>query len=219
MATRCNLWERVRSRRAGADGAWLRAGSGKRAEFAVLGIVSIVVIALVLVMHAGTSANPQGGAAAPSTPIASVDASLTASPAPGQQIAVPGAAADSLTLMQAAQPATMSEADALQAVANFGIPWAHGGEYDGQTVAMQAYYGLATFGKPGPNGTWIGPVHQSLPNGAVLDHIANRPMWIINYGNIVTTIHNAGGTIVTNHAVYAVDVATRTVLRVWAYHD
>jgi hypothetical protein len=47
----------------------------------------------------------------------------------------------------------------------------------------------------------------------VLDHIENRPMWILDYDNA----YAHGTQVVFKHAAYAVDAQTRTVLKIWFY--
>ncbi len=87
---------------------------------------------------------------------------------------------------------------------------------------MQAYYGLATQGRPGINGlAWEGDLNIPLPNGVTLNHIEQRAMWLIDYGN--TQFGDSVGAYATsppekNHAVYLVDDATGSVLLVWGYN-
>lgn len=108
----------------------------------------------------------------------------------------------------------------MQAIADIGMPWAHGGTWENMPVTIQAYYGLATFGGLGFNGVWEGERNIPLPSGEVLDHIEGRPMWIIDYGN---TTFVAGGCPDCpeppdyDHSVYAVDAATGEVWIVWGY--
>ena len=103
----------------------------------------------------------------------------------------------------------------MQVVKSFGVPFGLGGEYEGQAVNVTAAYGIGTFGHSGgPGQPWIGDRNVPLKGtNTVLDHIENRPMWILDYGNVI-----AYGTQATfNHAVYAIDIQTRSVLMIWFY--
>ena len=73
---------------------------------------------------------------------------------------------------------------------------------NGQTILYTAYYGLVTVGYRGPNGLWAGsflnvPISKCTVDGKctetgeVLDHIENRPMWLID---LEIDVPNGGAT-------------------------
>ena len=79
-------------------------------------------------------------------------------------------------------------------------------------------YGLGTLGHGDPgSGAWIGAQNVPLPNGAVLDRVASRPMWIVDYGNV--DVPTSPGVPAANHAVYVVDAQSRAVLQVFFYRE
>ena len=78
---------------------------------------------------------------------------------------------------------------------------------------VEATFGLATLGSATEDGSWIGDRNIPLPTGEVLDHIENRPVWIIDYGNTI------GYSWRFNHSVYAVDDATGGVMVIWVYNN
>jgi hypothetical protein len=163
-------------------------------------------------------------ATATPVPATATPVPATATPAVGEVIPLPAdlkMCAD-LSLVRAAVPPAISQQAAMQAIADqWGVPWALGGQWEGKPVTVQAWYGLATFGEPNRNGQgWIGDRNIRLITGEVLDHIENRPVWIIDYGN--TVFHAAGCPGCPpppkyNPTVYAVDVLTGTVMMVWPY--
>jgi TolB protein len=112
------------------------------------------------------------------------------------------------------QPPLISQEDALQAIDDFGIPWALGGEWEGKPVTIGARYGLATIVD---GSTW------PLPDGTQLQDLEQRPMWIVDYGNVQGVIPSiAPGTTPpppANHAVYGVDAETRVVWYLASYRD
>ncbi len=91
----------------------------------------------------------------------------------------------------------VSRDDALRAMLNRGeqttltIVSDHQIVVNGQSILYTAYYGLVTDGYRGPNGLWAGgnlnvPVSKCtvdgkcVPTGEVLDHLENRPMWVVD---------------------------------------
>jgi hypothetical protein len=202
--------------------------SGRRqwVEFVVLGVIAILLLAGWVVLRAPSHA--KSPAAMNSTPLPSIEASrqpglldsataASANATPGPSVTpVPAASASGeLTLTPDPNAPVFSQQEAMQVVSNFGIPFALGGAYQGQVVSLAASYGIGTFGHPGgPGQPWIGDVNIPLKGtSTVLDHIENRPMWILDYGNIVAY----GSQATFNHAVYAVDIQTRSVLKIWFY--
>ncbi|HUZ02869.1 MAG TPA: hypothetical protein VMU89_21215 [Thermomicrobiaceae bacterium] len=136
-------------------------------------------------------------------------------PAIGGVIALPASQSGDLTLVRTTRSPTFSQQAAMQLVEDLGVPFGLGGDYLGKPVTVTAAYGLGTFGHWDPvAGAWIGDLHIPLKGtDIVLDHIEHRPMWILDYGNVVAY----GSQTTFNHAVYAVDEETRTVLLAWFY--
>ncbi len=103
--------------------------------------------------------------------------------------------------------------------------WQKGGQFDGKLITVTATFGLATFGKPGADGKWIGftgvpeftctGIRQCTRTGKMLDHIENRPMWVLDYKNL--TFYGSGATY--NHTVYSVDDKTGLMLYGWTYNE
>lgn len=134
-----------------------------------------------------------------------------------------------LIMRRAGKASLLSENDALQAVSNMGVPFVKGGQYLGKTVTIKSYYGLVTIGSPNSKGEWVGgPVNiplqtcsasnQCTPTGKVLDRIENRPMWLLDYGNVAfKTSGIAGPPYHHNHSAYLVDEETKKVLLVIGY--
>ncbi|HMM42205.1 MAG TPA: hypothetical protein PKA95_09915 [Thermomicrobiales bacterium] len=146
----------------------------------------------------------------------------TAIPAAGQPYPDnPAFAGQDLTIIRTDAPPLISQADAMDAVSRLGVPWGQGGEWEGREVTVAATYGLVTAGRPGEDGKpWVGLRNIPLPDGTTLDHIEDRPMWVIDYGN--TYFVGAGCPECTpppdyNHSVYLIDAATASVWVVWGY--
>jgi hypothetical protein len=134
----------------------------------------------------------------------------------------PGGPSSEVMLYSTFAAPLISQQEAMQAVADLGVPWALGGEYNGKTVTVAAWYGCVSFGRPGnPSQLWPGAPTIRLKDGQVLDRIEYRAMWLIDYGNVVA--HAAGSSATPgpeyNHAVYAIDAQTRTVLLTWFYQE
>lgn len=102
--------------------------------------------------------------------------------------------------------------------------WVKGGTYQGKTVSVTITFGLATFGNLDTSSkTWIGarnialytcaPDDKCTTTGQVLDHIEDRPMWILDYKNLPF----CGSATCTNHGVFAIDDETGTKLFAWGY--
>lgn len=157
----------------------------------------------------------------PEIPVTSVIDATTA-PAVGEpHPSTPAFAANDITMVHTdAQPVTSQER-IMRSIADLGIPWGLGGEWEGKTVTIQSYFGLVTQGSPGRNGMlWEGVLNTPLPNGVVLDHIENRAMWIIDYGNtqfVDSTCPDCAPAPMKNHSVYLIDDETGAVLLAWGY--
>ncbi|HEX2915038.1 MAG TPA: hypothetical protein VH186_29865 [Chloroflexia bacterium] len=135
-----------------------------------------------------------------------------------------------IKLIRTLDPPLISLQEARSAVYNRGISWALGGNLNGQAVTLTAAYGLVTIGSPTATGNgWLGPQNIPLsicttdgkcsPTNAVLNHIENRPMWVLDYGN--TNFPANGPACVStpcptpqiyNHSVYTVNAQTRAVI-------
>lgn len=138
---------------------------------------------------------------------------------------------DPVTLIQTADPPLISQEEAMQAVADHGFPWGLGGRYAGKPVSVEAWYGLGTIGRSGAHG-WLGPLNIRLSNGEILDHIEDRPIWLIDYSNVPQIMSSGSGnpteavspsfepdTPRFGHTVYAVDAKTRSVIWIASYSE
>ncbi|HMM40867.1 MAG TPA: hypothetical protein PKA95_03105, partial [Thermomicrobiales bacterium] len=134
--------------------------------------------------------------------------------APGTIITLAAAPSGELTLVSAGSTSPISVEQALRAVYDRGVPFALGAAHNWQIPTISAAFGLATFGEKAPDGSWVGDRNIQLPRDKVLDHIENRPMWILDYGN--TTAYGSRARFA--NSVYAVDAETRAVLLIWFYN-
>lgn len=130
-------------------------------------------------------------------------------------IALPAAEFADLTLIHTAIQPLMSKDEAIEITANFGSPPAI-------SDTVTATFGLATFGWfDSPTQSWIGIQNVPMPSGETLSRIENRPMWIVDYGDMA--VDGAGcpecAPASFNHLVYAVDVRTKAILFTWAYSE
>lgn len=173
------------------------------------GTVAILIVIPVIVavlMTTSASDTPQATAAEAATELAASTAdTITRLPY------------NDVTLSPGTPSPSFSQQDAMQIVKAVGVPWALGGTYQDQQVSVSAHYGIGTLGHADPTERvpWVGPRNVPIKGtNIVLDHIADRPMWILDYGNVA-----AYGTQITyNHAVYVVDEQTRTLLITFFYH-
>ncbi len=191
------------------------------------------------------NSNPKtlGTTLATGTPSPTIATATTTSVAPsippGQVISLPSSERGDLTLVSTNLPPTISQETAMRAVYNLGLTFALGGQVvNGKSVTLQATFGLATFGKLANDGkNWEGNVNIPIQTctsdgkcrttGQILDHIENRPMWILDYGNTIwpgsarpsdTCGKSPCPTPVTyNHSVYAVDAITGVPMFAWPY--
>jgi Tol biopolymer transport system component len=112
-------------------------------------------------------------------------------------------------------PPPIGVQDAMQALADVGIPWALGGTWEGRPVTIDAAFGLVT--------VTDGTTHIPLNTGEVLEHVTDRAAWVIDYGNVQGIIPSiAPGTAPPprhDHAVYVVDAATRSILFIGSYRS
>ncbi len=180
-------------------------------ESAILGLIILILVGVGIFIQL----NGNGHAALGADTAPSAIPSPATTPAVGEVIPLPSSTSGGLTLIRTDTVPAFSQQEAMQIVHDFGIPFALGGDWEGLQVTVAAAYGLGTFGRPGgPGLPWLGDRYFPLKGtDVVLDHIENRPMWILDYGNV-----RAGGSrAVFRHAVYAVDEETRSVLKIWFY--
>jgi hypothetical protein len=129
-----------------------------------------------------------------------------------------GACDITLRALPAGFDTTMTQDEAVSILFDSGIPFARGGKDRGQTVSMDAAAGLATVGYRSENGQWLnGPLNMPLSDGTTLDHIEDRPVWILDYRTASTAIPGDPLATPTNHVVYIIDIETRTILQVLGY--
>ncbi len=185
-------------------------------EAAILGTIAILVVAVG--MSAGVIQREHavlGASAAPST------SPIPVTPAVGEVIPLPSSKSGELTLFRTDKPPAFSQQEAMQIVHDFGVDVALGGERFGRPVTASAAYGIGTLGRPGgPGLPWLGDRNIPLKGtGVILDHVENRPMWILDYDNAYAPAPACPrcDSLFFKHAVYAIDEQTRTVLIVWFY--
>jgi hypothetical protein len=177
----------------------------KWVEGAVAVLIVIPVIVAVLMTNSGSDV-PQAAAAQAATEPAALPAD-NSTPLPYKDV----------TLRSSTPSPSFSQQDAMQIVKAIGVPWALGGNYEGQQVNVSAHFGIGTLGHADPTEQvpWVGPQHVPIKGtDIVLDHVADRPMWILDYGNVAAY----GSQIAYNHAVYVVDEQSRTLLITFFYH-
>lgn len=181
-------------------------------EAAILGLIAILVVGVgiaaggiqreqvVLGASAASSASPAGAAI----------------PAVGDVIPLPFIESGEITLVRTDKPPAFSGEEAVRIVRAFGVP-------DGEVVrgdkpvTCSATYGLGTLGRSGgPGLPWWGPRNVPLKGtDVILDHVENRPMWIVDCDNAyAATSSGCPGceTPYFKHAVYPVDEQTRSVM-------
>ncbi len=104
---------------------------------------------------------------------------------------------------------------ALRARLNGVDAWNHtASTIDGKPVTVTTTFGLVTEGYKGPDGRWAGMLNIPLRNctvtaictntGKVMDHVENRPIWLIDIEGINQPNAGAGGKL-TNHVVFGID--------------
>jgi hypothetical protein len=128
-----------------------------------------------------------------------------------------------VVVRRSAQPAKLSLDEVLGAIDN---PWARGGKADnGLAITVNITFGLVTVGHRGSDGQWYGlaniaefsctAVRQCTKTGKLLDHVENRPIWVLDYKNLITF----GTGTSYNHTVYLVDDATGQFFYLWGYNE
>lgn len=206
----------------------MRSRRGRQLGIMGIGIATLAVVlgALLLANRPGSAAIVAGRQAPVGTVALAVITPSPPTPAVGARITLPDgitrpdAPEVEIALVVAGQPPLIAQREAMQAVADTGVPWGLGGQYAGKAVTVTAWYGLGTVGRPGDAGKpWVGRRNIPLKDGTILDHIKTRAMWVIDYGN--TVAYGAGAPSkpapTYDHTVYLVDAQTRTVLEVRFY--
>jgi hypothetical protein len=204
-----------------------RSGRRQWVEFAVLGVIVIVLLAGWILLRepsngrasTAMSSTPPSGTKNSEQPTllnSATGASAQATPLSSATLPPAALAAGGLTITADANTPAFSRQEAMQIVSDLGVSFGLGGEYEGQAVSIASTYGLGTLGHPGgPGQPWMGDRYFPLKGtNTVLDHIENRPMWILDYGHIKAY----GSQATFNHAVYTVDIQTRSVLTIWFYN-
>jgi hypothetical protein len=161
------------------------------------------------------------------TVVEQVDATPTATAVSDTQIPIPAEIAnhnttgEPVTLRSVSEPPLITQQQAMEIVAK-DFPWGHGGTWEGKEVTVQARYGLGSIGYEGAHG-WLGDLHIPLPSGQVLDHIENRPMWLLAYSNVPGIIASAcwgcAPPPVYTHDVYAVDAQSQSIIWLASYPE
>jgi len=213
-------------------------------------LFSTPIIALLIIFQSFVSNNPSYSngltnispltlvtPAVPGIPIVSTQVAITKTA--GTVIPLPSSQTVGLKLINVTENPLIPVEVAQLSVANIGISWALGGEVDGKPIILSATYGSGTFGGYTNDGkNWVGPMNfpvrncssdgKCTPTGQVLEHIENRLMWILDYGNAKMTAvappsqacKSVACTPVPdfNHSVYAVDALTKDVILIWFYY-
>lgn len=147
------------------------------------------------------------------------EATATPQIVPGQPISLPYS---SLLGVKAVQPSDLPlhssdiALQTLRAHLNLVEYWdLKNSTSDGRPITVTTTFGLVTEGYRGPDGGWGGMVNIPLRDctiaavctdtGKKLDHLENRPMWLIDIEGV--SLPSAGGSNAkkTNHVVYGID--------------
>lgn len=180
-----------------------------------------IIIVVLLVAACGPAPVAPAISAEPTAtidPAPPVDMSITLPPT----LSLENSAGAPVTLLRLPGEPPFSREEAMRVVAT-RFPWGLGGAWEGTPVTVHAWYGLGTIGQRGPTGGWSGSVNIPLDTGDTLDHIEDRPLWLLDYGNVPGIIGSGcPGCLpppVYNHNVYAIDAATRSLLWTASYAD
>jgi hypothetical protein len=185
-------------------------------QIAFVILVAILSVGAAIALNGGTSnrddiaqAHDGDNASAPTVSATeSVSGTTGTTTAVGDVISLPSSKFGQLTLVRSGSSPPISSADALQIV--------RGSIAGPLTDQITSTFGLATFGHRDAEGRWVGDMNVRLANGEIIDHIENRPMWIVDVAGIEGAV---GGepTEPYNHVVFAVDIGSRGVVFVWSY--
>lgn len=122
-----------------------------------------------------------------------------------------------VTVVRAADVPLISQDMALQILVKQigGMPFGYGEA--GNTVTLDATYGLVTEGSPSSAG-WMGHRNLPLKDGEVLDHIENRSMWVLEFRGVDVMSSDQSCTQAKtctphplNHALYLIDAKAMQV--------
>ncbi len=180
--------------------------------------------------------SPTGSTPSQTTPASDVTV-VTPNGKAGEKILVPFETHVPISVLSTLVIPITSLQKARTAVHNNGMSWALGGTQNGKNVTLTAVFGLVTLGVPNTSGNkqgWLGPQNiniptcsndgKCVPTNVTLNHIENRPMWVLDYGN--TDFPAAGpGCFTTpcptpqifNHSVYTVDDQTGAIFTIDFY--
>jgi hypothetical protein len=221
-----------------------RSTVGRLAPLFIFPILGLLAVFAIVILHGRVEATGTIVSAATASPMDSfigtptgtglatvveqVDATPTATAVSDTQIPIPAEIAnhnttgDPVTLRSVSEPPLITQQQAMEIVAK-DFPWGHGGTWEGKHVTVQAWYGLGSIGYADSRGNWLGSLNIPLPSGQILDHIENRPMWLIAYGNVPGIIASACWGCATvpvyTHDVYAVDAQSRSVIWLASYPE
>jgi hypothetical protein len=141
------------------------------------------------------------------------------------EIELPSSDSGQFTLQRSPGAEVMSLDEALDLLREFGVPYVDAERWEGNEIDLSADYGLATFGRPDESegdADW-GDQYIHLNTGEVLEHIAERPHWILDFAGAIWPAaqfdEDTEPDPVLNHTVFAIDALTGTIWKVWAYHD
>ena len=196
----------------------------------VLGFASVLAVAVILWIVLATNNLPESQVAAraatvgvtstPVLPTPTVPAKPTPTLAAGEEINLPFSKRVDIKVVKASFPPPISKETALKALRYrqnaVGLWDLDKSTAEGKPITVTAVFGLVTEGRPGPSG-WsgmrnIGGVNCQLEGectltGQVLDHLEDRPMWVIDIEGVYQPF--AGDpSIPNNHVVYGIDVQT-----------
>ncbi len=204
----------------------MKNGNYTRLIVGVLGFASILAIGALIWSILATNNLPESQVAAreatitPLPPKPTETAKPTPSLAVGQEINLPFKGKISVKVVKDSFPPPISKETAIKALRyrqNAVDMWdLDKSTMNGKPITVTAVFGLVTEGRPGPSG-WsgmrnIGGVNCKLEGectltGQVLDHLEDRPMWVIDIEGVYQPF--AGDpSIKNNHVVYGIDVQT-----------
>jgi hypothetical protein len=195
----------------------------------IVALLAIIVLSLVFFNSPQTSSTNVGqipnavAATATTTPAAPTKAAIV----DGAFLTLPKElAGNDLHIRATTSKPVISQQEAMQIIYNFTkVDWTL--DKNGNTWAQ---YGLVTLGHAGSAGKpWVGPRNVTGVNcsagkcqnsSQVLDHIEDRPMWVLDYANADIPIPGVmpcpgcpntppSG---TKHVVYTIDAQTKTIM-------
>ena len=159
------------------------------------------------------------------------EASTTSPVAVGENIPLPFGNRLSIKMFRTIDPPLISLEQAKKAIYNEGLDFSVTGILNGKVVTLDAAYGLVTLGTKNTGGNkqgWLGPQNIPVPScdssgkcnptDAILNHVENRPMWVLDFGNtdfpaagVPCTSNPCPTPQIFNHSVYTVDAISGAV--------